>query len=216
VKKGRVELFAGGVGVGPRLLRKHGWNIEIILNDRQMAFRRNYLDSAGIGRRPIVGVQPYSRDTYKDHPRIVHFIESLAEDYDILVFHHINNGLPSGKGIATTAGLSLSDSLALVSVLDAMVCVDSAFLHAAAAFDIPVLAMFGPTDGKLFTRHHRHATILTAEASFPCAPCWRNEDMPCQITNSVGVSPCVAAVSLQTTKTALSNCLGSVRRSSAS
>ena len=78
-----------------------------------------------------------------------------------------------------------------------MVCVDSAFLHAAAAFDVPVVAMFGPTDGKLFTRHHRNATVISANETFACAPCWRNEDLPCGLTGQFGPSPCVAALKVE-------------------
>ncbi len=78
-----------------------------------------------------------------------------------------------------------------------MVCVDSAFLHAAAAFDVPVVALFGPTDGKLFTQHHRRATVITANESFACAPCWRNEDLPCSLTGKFGPSPCVAAIKVE-------------------
>ena len=74
---------------------------------------------------------------------------------------------------------------------------DSGFLHAASAFDVPVVAMFGPTDGKLFTRHHLRATVISNE-SFPCAPCWRNEDLPCQLTGQFGPSPCIAALRVDT------------------
>ena len=109
----------------------------------------------------------------------------------------------AGPGIASTAGLALAESIALVSSLDAMVCVDSGFLHAAAAFDVPVVALFGPTDGELFTRHHRRATVITANESFACAPCWRNEDLPCSLTGKFGPSPCVAAIKVDSVIAAL-------------
>jgi ADP-heptose:LPS heptosyltransferase len=69
--------------------------------------------------------------------------------------------------------------VAPVSALRAMVCVDSGFLHPAGAFDVPVIAIFGPTDGKLFTRHHRRATVISTKESFACAPCRRNEGTCC-------------------------------------
>jgi ADP-heptose:LPS heptosyltransferase len=207
VRKSRVELFARGLRVSRWGLYRHGWNIDLFLDARQQGFCGEFLAKQDFGRRPVVGIQPYSRDSYKDHPMIVDFIESLAKDYDIIAFHHIAEGLPEGPGIATTAGLPLADSLALVSILDAMVCVDSAFLHAAAAFDIPVFAIFGPTDGKLFTRHHNNATVLDASAYFPCAPCWRNEDLACQLTSQFGYSPCVASISLAAIKKVLAESL---------
>jgi ADP-heptose:LPS heptosyltransferase len=207
VKRGRAELFARGMGVGKRSLDRHGWGVEYVLDEGQIAFRESFVRDAGLGGRPIVGVQPYSRDTYKDHPEIGRFIEALSADYDIIIFHHIETGLPAGRGIASTAGLPLAKSIALVSALDAMVCVDSGFLHAAAAFDVPAVAMFGPTDGKLFTRHHKYATVISANESFSCAPCWRNEDLPCQVTRQYGASPCVAALKVAAVQAAVAEAL---------
>jgi ADP-heptose:LPS heptosyltransferase len=207
VKRGRAELFARGMGVNKRSLDQHGWQVEYVLDDGQIAFRDEFVRDAGLGRRPIVGVQPYSRDTYKDHPEIGRFVKALSADYDIIIFHHLETEFPAGPGIASTAGLALAESIALVSALDAMVCVDSGFLHAAGAFDVPAVAMFGPTDGKLFTRHLRHATVICANESFACAPCWRNEDLPCQVTRRVGTSPCVAALKVEAVQAAVAQAL---------
>jgi ADP-heptose:LPS heptosyltransferase len=207
VKRGRAELFARGMGIGKRSLNRHGWHVEYVLDEGQIAFCDAFVRDAGLGLRPIVGVQPYSRDTYKDHPEIGRFVEALSADYDIIVFHHLETELPTGPGIASTAGLPLAQSIALVSVLDAMVCVDSGFLHAAGAFDVPAIAMFGPTDGKLFTRHHKYATVISANDRFACAPCWRNEDLPCQVTSQLGVSPCVAAIKTETVQAAVAETL---------
>jgi ADP-heptose:LPS heptosyltransferase len=207
VKRGRAELFARGMGVDKRSLDQHGWHVEYALDEGQIAFRDAFVRDAGLGLRPIVGVQPYSRDTYKDHPQIGRFVEALSADYDIIIFHQLETELPTGPRIVSTAGLPLAQSIALVSALDAMVCVDSGFLHAAGAFDVRAIAMFGPTDGKLFTRHHKYATVISASESFACAPCWRNEDLPCQVTGQLGVSPCVAAINIETVQAAVAETL---------
>lgn len=207
VRKSRVELFARGLGVSRRRLARWGDRVELFLEPGQHAAAQLFLRTRGLGARPLVGVQPFSRDSYKDHPGIIAFIEDLARDYDVLVFHHTDAGLPSGPGIATTAGLPLSLSLALVSRLAAMVSCDSAFLHAAGAFEVPVFALFGPTDGALFTRHHRFATVYQNKTAFPCSPCWRNEDIPCKVTGRVGNSPCVAAIDLAPVRAALATTL---------
>ena len=198
VKKGRTELFAKSMGVGKLSLYRYGWAVEYHLDAAQIAFRDKFIRDAGLGTRPLIGVQPYARDTYKDHPDIGRFIEALRSDYDLIIFHHVETHLSAGPGVASTGGLSLAQSIALVSALRALVCVDSGFLHAASAFDVPVIAMFGPTDGKLFTRHHRRATVISANKSFACAPCWRNEDLPCQLTGQFGPSPCVTALKVET------------------
>lgn len=211
IKKGRVETFALGMGVGRKRLLKQGWKINHFLSSDNEAFCDDFLEGQGIGRahgkRPLVGVQPFSRDSYKDHPAIVDIIRAIAQDHDVLIFHHVANGLPEGEGIVSTAGLPLGRSLALVSRIDAMVSVDSAFLHAAAAFDVPVVAMFGPTDGRTFTRHHKRVKILWHREAFGCAPCWRNEDLPCSVSGLLSISPCVASIRTEEVLSALAEIL---------
>ena len=208
VRKGRVQLFAAGMGVGKRLLDAHGWHVEYNLDEEQNQFREDFLRDAGFGSRPIVGVQPYARDSYKDHQEIARFVAALGKRYDLVIFHHVETRLAAGPGIASTAGLSLAESMSLVSALDAMVCVDSAFLHAASAFDVPVVALFGPTDGQLFTRHHRRASVVTANHRFACAPCWRNEDLRCSLTGKFGPSPCIAAIEVEPALAEVERALG--------
>lgn len=182
IRKGRVETFARGMGIKAAALRRQGWAINRVELADDKAFCESFLQSKGFGQRKLIGVAPYSRDSYKDYPQIETVIERLVQDYDVLIFHHVSAGLPSGAGIASTAGLSLEKSLALVARLDAMVSVDSAFLHAAAAYNYPVIGLFGPTDGKPLTRHHRRPIVLAKQGNFACVPCWRNEDSPCALT----------------------------------
>jgi ADP-heptose:LPS heptosyltransferase len=193
VRAGRVELFARGLGVSKRELDRHGWNLEAYLNEQQKRFADDFISTHFTGSRPILGFQPYSRDVYKDLPDCLGFVGALAKNYDLIIFHHHNIPTLAANGVVSTAGMSLSQSLALVHRLNAMVCVDSAMLHAAAAFDVPVVAMFGPTPGDLFTRHHKNATLAKPATHFVCKPCWRNEDMKCLVTGNTGHSACMRA-----------------------
>jgi ADP-heptose:LPS heptosyltransferase len=194
IKKGRIELFARGMGVTRSALLRHGTHIEVHLNTSQIAFREKFVSDHGLGKRPIVGIQPYSRELYKDHGGMDRIVEALAKEYDIIVFHHLQTRISSKLGLAATAGLSLANSLALVSALDAMVSVDSSFLHAASAFDVPVVALVGPTDGRVGVIDDRNVTLLSRREEFPCSPCWRNEDIPCAVTGKTGLSPCLSAI----------------------
>lgn len=199
IKQGRVETFARGMAVSRKQLVKQGWKINHFLSTDDENFcdeflKRRSIGKAGGGRRPLVGIQPFSRDSYKDHPGIADVIDAIAKDHDVLIFHHISAGLPAGEGINTTAGLSLGHSLALVSRIDALVSVDSAFLHAASAFDVPVVALFGPTDALTLTRHHRRVKPLWRKDTFACVPCWRHEDKACVVSGLRSVSPCMAAI----------------------
>lgn len=199
IKKGRVETFAQGMAVSRRQLVKQGWKINHFLSADEESFCDDFLQQRGIGKagggtRPLVGIQPFSRDSYKDHPGITEMIDAIAKDHDVLIFHHVSAGLPAGERISTTAGLPLGHSLALVSRIDAMVSVDSAFLHAASAFDVPVVGLFGPTDALTLTRHHKRVKPLWRKDSFACVPCWRHEDKACVVSGLRSVSPCMAAI----------------------
>ena len=124
IKKGRTELFARGMGIGRVALHRHGWGVEYNLDEAQIAFRDRFIRDAGLGARPIVGVQPYARDSYKEHPDIGRFIDALRLEYDVIIFHHVETNLAARPGLVSTAGLSLAQSIALVSALRAMVCVE--------------------------------------------------------------------------------------------
>src|SRR5258708_20729167 len=95
VKKGRVQLFARGMGVRRAALDRHGWNVELYLDDAQKAFCDKFLAEHHLGTRPLIGVQPISRELYKDYPRMSEVIENLARDYVVLVFLHLKVGLPT-------------------------------------------------------------------------------------------------------------------------
>lgn len=207
IRKGRVETFAKGMGIGPRLLRQQGWHINQFIDEETSSRCDQFISSLEFKRR-LIGVQPFSRDSYKDYIQIEAVIRRLAERYDVLVFHHVSDGLPEGPGIANTAGLPLATSLALVSRLEAMVSVDSAFLHAAAAYDIPVVALFGPTDARTLTRHHRNVEIVWQRQSYSCVPCWRNEDAVCNLTGLLGVSPCLATINPAQIEQAVDRAMG--------
>jgi hypothetical protein len=207
IRKGRVETFAKGMGIGRVRLLRQGWHINQFIDDETNAKCDQFIASLGFERR-LIGVQPFSRDSYKDYLQIETAIRRLAERYDVLVFHHVADGLPEGPGIANTAGLPLATSLALVSRVEAMVSVDSAFLHAAAAYDIPVIALFGPTDARTLTRHHRKVEIIWQARSYACVPCWRNEDTPCNLTGLLGVSPCLASIDPERIEQAVDRVMG--------
>lgn len=66
-------------------------------------------------------------------------------------------------------GLTLASSRAAVRQARAMVAIDSGLRHYAAAFDKPVVALFGPTHiGWTETWHRREVRL---QAALPCGPC---------------------------------------------
>jgi heptosyltransferase-2 len=66
-------------------------------------------------------------------------------------------------------GLTLASARAVVRRARAMVAIDSGLRHYAAAFDKPVVALFGPTDIRWTETWHRKEVRL--QAALPCGPC---------------------------------------------
>ncbi len=66
--------------------------------------------------------------------------------------------------------LTLGELAALVKEADLVVTVDTAPLHIAEAVGTPVVALFGPTDPRIWGPRNAHATVLQAPAD--CSPCW--------------------------------------------
>jgi len=66
-------------------------------------------------------------------------------------------------------GITLASARALVRMAGAMVTVDSGLRHYAAAFDRPVVALFGPTHVGWTETWHRKEVRLQADV--PCGPC---------------------------------------------
>jgi len=194
IKKGRIELFARGMGIAYKQLKASGLRprLELTTESKNAAdafFAEHDLN----GRRPIIAVHAFSRETYRDYPRMGALIEQLAERYKVVVFHHVAFPLPPHENIVAAFGQPLGDALATFAKCSLAVCVDSTFLHAAGALDMPTVALFGPTDGVIRTKHHGKTHIVALGGAFKCMPCWRNEDIPCQLTGG-RESACMAAI----------------------
>jgi len=117
-----------------------------------------FLDGAGIVRRGFVLINPFSRWNSKRWPEqsAAELIRRLAESFEHpLVLtggvegrpraDRIANQLVPGKVISLAGRLPLGQALCLFRRARLMVSCDSGPMHAAAAFGVPVVALFGPT-----------------------------------------------------------------------
>jgi ADP-heptose:LPS heptosyltransferase len=109
------------------------------------------------------------------------------------VFHSAPVPLAAHPNIVLATGRPLHETIAMVAACDYFMAVDTAFYHFAAAFDIPALGLFGPTSGATFSLHHARHMLVRPPPAFTCAPCWRNEDMPCYLTGR-HESACLASI----------------------
>ena len=195
VRKGRVELFARAMGIKRYALDNNGWQPVCHLGQAQLLQRDAYRARFRGESLPVIGVQPYSRDTYKNSPSLLQAMTELAEKAHVVIFHTSPVPIPDHPNITQFHGQSIRDTFAAIAACDYFISVDSGFFHVAAAFEIPSLGIFGPTDGRLFSRHHPCALLIEAPDGFVCAPCWRNEDLPCKLTGGQ-VSVCLSSISV--------------------
>lgn len=140
--------------------------------------------------RPLVGIHPGCDrvNLLKRWPasRFLELIEQLVNDTgaDVLVFlgPEDTDLLPqferiAGRRVHLVADAPFERVAALVHECHAFVSNDSGLMHTAAAMDVPVVGIFGPTD-TLKNAPVGSATVLTA-AEVACRPCHRGSPVTC-------------------------------------
>lgn len=192
IRKGRVELFARGMGLKRDAARLGRTAPDIRLTPAQehkrAAFRQEW---AHDGRR-LIAIGLHSRETYRDYPHMAELMLALAQEYSVLAIHHRPVALPAHAHIRGFFGRPLSELTPALAACDALVSVDTALLHFCGSFGIPVIAITGPTSGEIRTLHLPQASVVESD-DFACRPCWRNEDQPCLATGD-STSACLQAL----------------------
>lgn len=135
--------------------------------------------------RRTVGMNPgaaYGSAKRWELSGFAHVARELASEYDIVIF-----GSPAEVGMASEIESRLRESgvtnvcnlagrtsipqlLSMIAGLDLLVTNDSGPMHIAAAFDIPTVAIFGPTD-PVTTCPWRNERSVVVRHDLPCAPC---------------------------------------------
>ena len=184
VRKGRVQLFARRMGIGPRGLDQVTWLPRCHLSAEQEAIRDAARERFAATGLPAIAVAAYARELYRSYPAITETMLALADEAVLVMFHTYKVPIPSHPNIIPMMGGSLAASIATLAACDYYLGVDSAFFHIAVAFGLRCLGMFGPTSGKIRASSGRYPNVrLVPHAQhFACAPCWRNEDMACYVS----------------------------------
>lgn len=195
VRRNRIELFARGLGIRGRWLRRMDRRPRWVVAPEEKEFARKFFVSRGL-RQPVVGVQVNAAESYRDYPLMGDLVRELAGEYSVIVFG--DNGLEeyAFRGVALATGASLRQAAALASRCAVIVAPDSSFVHFSAALGVPCVAITGPTDGKVRVSDYPLAVFVDARNEMPCVPCWRNEDTPCALTGT-NVSVCMSQVPVQ-------------------
>jgi ADP-heptose:LPS heptosyltransferase len=156
--------------------------------------------------KTVVGVQLQSDEVYRDYPAMEILVREISREQHVLVFDGETINGYEGQNITKVAGMPMRRAFALASGCSAIIAPDSAFVHLAAALDIPCVGLFGPVDGKVRTKHYPKCKFLDARRDLGCLPCWRNEQIPCKLTN-MRTSVCIADISISEIQRALNEVL---------
>ncbi len=194
VRENRIDIFARAMGIeGQQFIsmdRRPRYFLSQSDRDLQAQFKASY----NLGSKPVVGIHAASQESYKNYSAIRDVVYGLAKTCVVIVFHSEKLEGFAMENVIEVCGWRLRDAIALAALCNVIVGPDSAFVHVAAAFDIPCVALFGPTDGKVITKHYGNCRVLDSRKDLPCIPCWRNEYLPCRVSGTE-VSVCMQTFS---------------------
>jgi ADP-heptose:LPS heptosyltransferase len=184
VRRNRIEIFAAAMGIRRALLAKAGGCLPFYrVSAEEQAWASEHLQALNARRLPVIGVQPFAADTYRNWPYMEPFVGRIAETSLVLLFHHEEVPGYDFPNVVKVVQ-PLRRSVALAAQCRRLVVLDSSFLHFSAALGIPTVAIFGAISGKLRTGSYPEVRLLAPDKrEFPCYPCWRHEHKPCHLTN---------------------------------
>jgi heptosyltransferase-2 len=80
-----------------------------------------------------------------------------------------------GDGVRDLTGSDLRDAIVAFAAVDAAVTNDSGLMHVAAAIGVPTVALFGPTDPRLWAPLNPLAAVIEPPSDRPCSRCHRSD-----------------------------------------
>ena len=206
VRKSRIDIFGRALGLSRREVRQMEKRPRYFLSEEEKRDREEYWDANGLRGRTVIGIQLASAELYRNYPYMDLLVREIARDYVVLLFDSEPITGFQEENMIRVEKMPLRQAFGIASGCDAIVAPDSVFVHLAAALDIPAVALYGPIDGKVRTSYYPKCLFLDARAKLECIPCWRNEAIPCRLTNMKS-SVCMFHISVQAVYTALQEVL---------
>jgi ADP-heptose:LPS heptosyltransferase len=183
VKKSRIDIFASALGIGWWRLHQMNRKPVYVITQEEREFQKRFWIEHGLSGKTVIAVQLRSDEVYRDYPHMESLVRRLSNRFHVLVFDADPIEGLAGDCIMPIGGLPMRRAFALVAGCDAVIAPDSAFVHLAAALELPCVALYGPIDGKVRTRYYPLCIYLNAKDTLGCLPCWRNDAIPCKLTN---------------------------------
>ena len=203
VNKNRTEIFAKSMGISKSRLKNTVGFIPVYkVTSIEANWADNYLKKININKLPIIGVQVFAADSYRNWPFMEELVRKISKNNLVLLFHsepfsgfEFNNVFKILK--------PLRESVALSAKCTHLVVPDSSFLHFSASLNIPTIAIFGAISGRLRTKNYSNVSLLApAKSDYPCYPCWRHEYKPCHLSNG-RESLCLRSITVENVLEAL-------------
>ncbi len=186
-EKHLIDYYLGIVSCNG--LKTDGRSMDLFVSLADQAFADEQVIQTGTSKSGrVLGINPGATGGTAKRwfpERYAALCRRLAEKYDtrVLIFggpadqdlgERIASAAP-GCCINMAGNTTLGQAFALIRHCDLFVTNDSGLMHAAAAFNIPQIAVIGPTDPKA-TAPDSPAAVMVQEP-LPCSPC-RKDDCP--------------------------------------
>ena len=182
VKKSRIDIFAQAMGVkGIRLFTMDRRPRYFISKD-ELKFADDFFERVKLNGETVIGIQLHSEETYRDYPQMENLVEVLSKKFNVLLFDSYRIDGYNFENVFKIDSFSLREAFAIAHKCDGIIAPDSSFVHFAAAFEIPTIALFGPIDGEVRTKSYSNCKFIDSRDQLGCLPCWRNENIPCKLT----------------------------------
>lgn len=168
VVKHRTDIWCEHAGVSPSDKRP-----VLMLTADELAEGRQWVDQNMVASGRKVGLVLKAMSWVRDWPYADQFaVDLMRAGFSAVTIdpvRRVHDNIPAliGKRIRFVASV--------IANLDAVIAPDTGILHVAGALGVPVLGLFGSTDGAL--RMREYAGHYTATNRFvTCGPCWYKND----------------------------------------
>jgi ADP-heptose:LPS heptosyltransferase len=177
------------------VLRKIG--VAVTLDNSKPVYRKQLLPSSIQSffqqNKKIIGIAPFAQHKEKMYPieKMKAVAKTLAAENNIILF---GGGAEESKtlrqwaeeipnSINTAGNYSFAEELAIISNLYAMISMDSANMHLASLYNVPVVSIWGATHpyAGFYGWGQSEKNIVSVDLSCrPCSvfgnkPCWRGD-----------------------------------------
>ncbi|MDA3885952.1 MAG: glycosyltransferase family 9 protein [Candidatus Delongbacteria bacterium] len=164
--------------------------MKITLSNKALAFADNFISDNKLENKTIIGIHAGSdvmknminkRWSYEKYGTLAKKFPS--KKYHILIFggkseYELNDKIHniSPKNSTVVKGTSFIKSCALINKCKCFISGDTGLMHTAAAFQIPSVNIFGPTNS-IYTEPYK-AKHIVVKKDYDCIPCYEYSRIP--------------------------------------